>query len=160
VTTINTSTTTASSSKTIPLTSAVQAKQDIHPLEKVLIQSHVESILLIDRAMARRSAPQQQALKRKLKLDEEDHKQRKKLISMQSGTTNNATAPLNTGKKISIPTGGGTLSNTRSSSSSFALLEKEATFDKKKDAKRKKAQRLLDLARKLKKHADRKQKKK
>ena len=101
--------------------------------EKEILKKQIDSFLFYDHAFSRRSEITNQSKKRKMKelSMEENDKMMMKLLGMDSG--------------------GGTFSNSRSSSSRNSRNKHEPTFDKKKDAERKKIKNLQDLARQLKK---------
>mmetsp|Transcript_10458 Transcript_10458/g.14778 ORF Transcript_10458/g.14778 Transcript_10458/m.14778 type:complete len:178 (-) Transcript_10458:410-943(-) len=98
-----------------------------------LLQSHVESMLLVDKEFSRRSDGKLSALTRKVQRDKHDEKDRKKLKTvLKSGIS-------------------GTIGNSRSSSSLNSLQQPERTFNKKRNAAQMKKERLDELAKILKK---------
>ena len=100
------------------------------------LKSQLESILYFDNAFRERNG--NMSMKRRMNELSDESKRRKKIRSNDSMY--------------------GTTSNSRSSSSSNARRKHEPTFDKKKDAERKRIQSLKDLARKMKKRRTKKSK--
>ena len=96
------------------------------------LKSQLESILFFDHAFSRRSEISEQSKKRNLK----EIKASKKIRDKIKGE----------GDYLN-----GSLSNSRCSSSINSRRKHEPTFDKKKDAERKRIKSLQDLARQLKK---------
>ena len=96
------------------------------------LKSQLESILFFDHAFSRRSEISEQSKKRKLKEIQASKKKRDKI--KDEGDYLN-----------------GSLSNSRCSSSINSRRKHEPTFDKKKDAEKKRIKSLQDLARQLKK---------
>lgn len=96
------------------------------------LKSQLESLLFYDHAFSRRASITQKSMKRKMNELSKAENDRKMMKLLGQGV-------------------GGTLSNSRSSSSRNARRKNEPTFDKKKDSQRKEIKSLKDLARRLKK---------
>jgi hypothetical protein len=95
------------------------------------LKSQLESILFLDHAFSRRSDTSNKSKKRRIREISKEKSNRKQI-------------KLNDGLQ-------GTMSNSRSSSSYHSKRKHEPTFNKKKDAERKRIQTLADLAKQLKK---------
>jgi hypothetical protein len=103
------------------------------------LQNQVEAMLFYDVAFSRRDQSRKDALQRK----GQEHKQ----IDRER-------------KRISKDAFSGSLSNSRSTSSKFKQLKPTPTFNKRKDAEKKKIKSLRDLAKRLQVGGKKKQKKK
>ena len=111
--------------------SATSQEIDDYNTEDQKLKSQLESILFFDHAFSNRSEAFTKSKSRRMKEMNDEKRDRKKIRSNDG---------LN-----------GTMSNSRSSSSYHARRNHEPTFNKKKDAERKRIQNLVDLAKQLKK---------
>ena len=108
--------------------------------KEVKLKSQLKSILFFDHAFSQRTGSTDKSMKRKMSELSNESNQRKKIKSKEGFV--------------------GSSSNSRSSSSFNSRRTREPTFNKKKDAEKKRIKSVTDLARQLRKRNTKKIKKK